>query len=110
MMMYMTAMASLYSAQDDEWHTWKAEVRGQYISWYVDDELLITYEMLNKETNRWHVCMWQQHNITLSGDAFFDWIRYTPYFEDVTITSPKNHSQIAESKNITLQASAPVGT
>ncbi|MBR5614824.1 MAG: hypothetical protein IKW64_05975 [Clostridia bacterium] len=99
-----------YSAQDDEWHTWKAEVRGQYISWYVDDELLITYEMLNKETNRWHVCMWQQHNITLSGDAFFDWIRYTPYFENVTITSPKNHSQIAESKNITLQASAPVGT
>ncbi len=99
-----------YSVQDNQWHTWKAEVRGQDITWYLDGKVLMNYEMKKSSTGRWHMTIFQQHNATLSADAFLDWVRYTPYFQETEIVTPVHLSEFGESKNITFKANAPKGT
>lgn len=88
-----------------DWHTWKAEVRDDIITWYVDDKVLVSYEMLKGATNRWHLCIFQQNLDTLTADVLIDWIEYTPYFEDeLTMVSPRNGSEFDEGKPIDIKA------
>ncbi len=106
----VNGMALLYDAQDGKWHEWKAEVRGNYITWYLDGNMLMNYRMTNSSSGRWHMAVFHQHNPELSADTWLDWVRYTPYFDELTIKSPLNHSEVEESKEIILQANAPEGT
>lgn len=99
-----------YNVQDNQWHNWKAEVRSNYITWYLDGQVLMNYRIMENATGRWHLLMFQQHTPTLSSDAFFDWVKYTPYFDEVELTSPLNQSEVEESKDIILRANAPQGT
>lgn len=103
-------MALLYDAQDGKWHDWKAEVRGDYITWYVDGNMLMNYRMTNSRTERWHMTVFHQHNPTLSADTWLDWVRYTPYFQTTEIVQPLHQSEFAESKDITFRSVAPEGT
>ncbi len=103
-------MALLYDAQDGKWHDWKAEVRGNYITWYVDGNMLMNYQMTTSATGRWHMTVFHQHNSTLSADTWLDWVKYTPYFQKTEIVQPLHQSEFAESKDITFRSVAPEGT
>ncbi len=99
-----------YSSHDGEWHTWKAEVRGRFVTWYMDDQMLFTHHIRFTQTNRWHTIVFQQNAATFSSQAQIDWIKYTPYMDEVKIIEPKNQSRVAESKKMTLRSTAPSGT
>ncbi len=91
--------------QDNQWHVWKAEVRDEHITWYVDGKELVNYEMLKSKSNRWHFAFFQQNEHTTSGDIFIDWVEYTPYFEkEVTLVSPIERSVFAEGRDIEFRA------
>ncbi len=88
-----------------DWHTWKAEVRDMQVTWYVDGKELVSYQMLERNTNRWHVAVFQQNYATLTADVLVDWIEYTPYFEEeLTMHSPVNGSIFHEGKPIDIKA------
>ncbi len=90
---------------DGQWHTWKAEVRGQHITWYIDGRELVNYEMLPTKTNRWHFSIFQQDEHKAHMDAYIDWVEYTPYFDDeLKIIAPKERSEFAETKDIDFKA------
>ncbi len=90
---------------DGQWHTWKAEVRGQHVTWYIDGNELVNYEMIKTSTNRWHFSIFQQDEHKAHMDAYIDWVEYTPYFDDeLKIIAPIERSEFAETKDIDFKA------
>ena len=96
----------MLGTHDSQWHTWKAEVRGDHITWYIDGKELINLEMLKSQSNRWHFTMYQQNSGGHAiADFYIDYAEYTPYFEDeVTLIAPIERSVFAETKDIEFKA------
>ncbi len=94
-----------------DWHTFKAEVRDKYVTWYVDDQLLMSYRMLGSSANRWHIAIFQQNEGNLGSDISVDWVKYTPYFEDsLKMVSPVNGTEMGEEQNVLLKAETTLDT
>ena len=106
---YDDELALPFTIQDNQWHTWKAEIRGYEVTWYLDGKLLMQYHTRRTETNRWHTVLWHQHAATLSAETYIDWMKYTPYFDETKVVSPVHFSEFVEGKEIVFKASVPEG-
>ncbi len=103
--LYEGPQSSITYGADNEWHTWKAEVRAQHVTWYIDGKELVGYEMLHSNTNRWHVALFQQNYDSETIDVLMDWVEYTPYFEEeLKLDERIGGSVFAEGRDIELKA------
>lgn len=94
-----------------DWFTLRAEVRGEYITWFVNDEMLVSRYKINTTANNvWHISIFSQNWTGLVSQTVLDWVKYTPYFEDeIKITAPEGGSRFAEGSDIKLKAETPSG-
>ncbi|MBO4940913.1 MAG: exo-alpha-sialidase [Clostridia bacterium] len=101
-----------YRIAYDKWFHLKAEVRDRYITWYIDGEELVTYEIYRASNNIWHVETGANPGgLNLSMGMELDWQKYTPYFDDeLKVTAPLANSKFAAGGDIELKAETKLDT
>ena len=101
-----------YRIEYDKWFHLKAEMRDQYVTWYIDGKELVTCEVAHHNLNVWHVGTGANPGgRNLSMGVEIDWQKYTPYFDDeLKITSPRANSRFAAGGDIKLKADTKLDT
>lgn len=88
-----------------DFNVWRAEIRGDNITWYINDKELVSFEMIYRSANRWHLCFYAENYDNQSTDFTLDWVKYTPYFEEeLEMVAPESHSYIVEGTDVQLKA------
>lgn len=95
---------SAYMNVGYDWHVWRAEVRSGFITWYMDGQEVMNYEL--SYALSWNaVAIWLTGHSAQSANILIDWVRYTPYFEDkLSLTSPLLGSEFEEGYSIPLES------
>ena len=87
-----------------EWHDWKIEVRGEYMTLYMDGGEIARYQMMKNPAQTPLLRFLIQANQLDHYHVELGNIHYKPYFPEVNLTTPPNGSEYAESSNITFKA------
>lgn len=88
-----------------DFNVWRAEVRGDNITWYINDKEFISFKMLRSSRNIWHFVLYATGYQNQAMDMTLDWVKYTPYFEkELTMVSPEGGSDFLEDTDIQLKA------
>ncbi len=88
-----------------DFNVWRAEIRGDNVTWYINDKELVSFEMIYRSANLWHISFYAENYENQSTDFTLDWVKYTPYFEkELEMVAPESHSYIVEGSDVQLKA------
>ena len=99
---------------DSQWHIVRAEIRDRWITWYIDDEEVVTYEYYYRSpsASSFHTALGCQPSMDMQAvNADIDWIKYTPYFdEELKMTSPMTNSEELAGSDLFLKSETSLDT
>ena len=85
-----------------DWHVWRAEVRGDKASIYMDDAFVISYTLEPYSLDQAIMTYWVKPKADDEPSLSVDWTRYTPVDYSMQISSPKDGSVFVEGTSVTL--------
>ncbi len=95
-----------------DWFNLKAEVRDQWITWYIQKDgdaaykELVKYKMHKASMNLWSTAVGIDYGTPgLSGGFTIDWEKYTPYESSFYITSPASNTEFTEGDSVSFDVS-----
>ncbi len=87
-----------------DWHDWKIEVRGEYMTIYMDGGEVARYTMMKNSAQTPLIRFLIQSNTLDHYHMELGNVHYKPYFPEVNLTTPPNNSEYAESSSITFKS------
>ncbi len=88
-----------------EWHTWKMERRGAFLTLYIDGGKIATYETYPSTIAG---VLWYNIQAGATGRdcIHIGKIKYTPYYPTLAMQKPYQYSEYAEGTDVVIQAKA----
>lgn len=86
------------------WHDWKMEVRGEYLTLYMDGNEIARYLMVKNAAQTPLIRFFIQGRAVDHYRMELGNVHYKPYFPEINLTTPPNGSEYAEGSNITFKA------
>ncbi len=90
----------------NEWHDWKLEVRGTFMTIYMDGGEVCTFEMPYVPTTTPILRFLYTRHAPDKGRIELGNVHYKPYFPDVDLVTPAMGSEYIEGSDITFKANA----
>jgi len=86
-----------------EWHDWKYEVRGDYMTMYIDGGELYRFKQVYSP-NQTPILRFLCNTVEDSYKIHLGKVHYKPYFPEATLTAPANGSEFVEGSDIVFNA------
>ena len=90
----------------NDWHDWKLEVRGKFMTIYMDGGEVCTFEMPNVPSTTSILRFLYTRKNPDKGRIELGNVHYKPYFPEVDLVTPAMGSEYIEGSDITFKATA----